>query len=225
MSACHFVLNLRVHFQVMSRSWIKANKYETSFSCLARRAQKTNNFWNRTVRKGSSLRRVSMFGELHYLWSNYRLDISTVFPWTLVMPYVKAYTWQVFIHSRNCTTQFDSTTVTLWIAGLFQAIYTIIVLMCFAPVSTSFWASFCWQVVKITSAVFYGSREICEKAPRRAIIKVWSHGQWQEMSPGGVIYVQISVPGVMQLCLLFRFWTCGIDLTNKQREWLCGILE
>ena len=49
--------------QVISRRLIKANGFDTSYSCLARRAAKTNNFWNRTVRKGSTLRRVFMFGE------------------------------------------------------------------------------------------------------------------------------------------------------------------
>ena len=49
--------------QVFSRRFIKANGFDTSYSCLARRAAKTNNFWNRIVRKGSTLRRVFMFGE------------------------------------------------------------------------------------------------------------------------------------------------------------------
>ncbi len=64
-------------------------------------------------------------------------------------------------------------------AGLFQALYTVGVLLAFALISQSYWACICWQVVKITSSVFYGSREICEKTPRRAIIKVWqqrTHG-------------------------------------------------
>ncbi len=59
-AARHDVSNL--FSQVISRKFIKANGYDTSYSCLARRAVKTNNFWNRTVRKGSSLRRVMMFG-------------------------------------------------------------------------------------------------------------------------------------------------------------------
>lgn len=48
--------------QVALRSWILKHKYDTSYSCLARRAAKTNNFWNRLVRRGSPLRRCFMYG-------------------------------------------------------------------------------------------------------------------------------------------------------------------
>ena len=48
--------------QVAFRGFILRNKYDTSYICLARRAAKSNNIWNRLVRKGSSLRRVCMYG-------------------------------------------------------------------------------------------------------------------------------------------------------------------
>jgi len=65
-------------------------------------------------------------------------------------------------------------------AGLYQAIYTVIVLLAFAAISQSYHLCLLWQFVKLASSVHYGSREICEKTPRRAIIKVWQqrcHGQ------------------------------------------------
>jgi len=39
--------------QVLMRGFILAHGYETSYTCLARRAAKTNNIWNRLVRRGS----------------------------------------------------------------------------------------------------------------------------------------------------------------------------
>lgn len=49
--------------QVACRSYIMKNKFETSYSTLAKRAAKSNNFWNRLVRKGSKARRVAVYGE------------------------------------------------------------------------------------------------------------------------------------------------------------------
>ena len=48
--------------QVISRKFILAHGYETSYRALARRAARTNNFWNRLVRKGSVMRRCVVFG-------------------------------------------------------------------------------------------------------------------------------------------------------------------
>jgi hypothetical protein len=50
--------------QVLFRSFILRRGYETSYTCLARRAAKTNNVWNRLVRKGSIMRRCAMYGAL-----------------------------------------------------------------------------------------------------------------------------------------------------------------
>lgn len=50
--------------QVIFRRFILAHKYETSYIALARRAARTNNFWNRLVRKGSVMRRCAVFGAL-----------------------------------------------------------------------------------------------------------------------------------------------------------------
>ena len=49
--------------QVACRRYILQHKYETSYSTLAKRASKSNNFWNRLVRRGSKTRRVVMYGE------------------------------------------------------------------------------------------------------------------------------------------------------------------
>ena len=53
------VLGLQIAF----RSFILKHKFETSYSTLAKRAAKSNNFWNRLVRRGSKARRVAMYGE------------------------------------------------------------------------------------------------------------------------------------------------------------------
>lgn len=50
--------------QVVFRRFIQQHKYDTSYNCLARRAAKTNNIWNRIVRQGSTMRRCSMYGLL-----------------------------------------------------------------------------------------------------------------------------------------------------------------
>ena len=49
--------------QVCCQHYIKKHGYETSYSCLAKRAAKTNNIWNRIVRKGCKARRLCMFGK------------------------------------------------------------------------------------------------------------------------------------------------------------------
>ncbi|EIE25281.1 hypothetical protein COCSUDRAFT_40577 [Coccomyxa subellipsoidea C-169] len=48
--------------QVMCRQIIQKHGYDTSYNALARRAAKSNNVWNRLVRKGSIARRVCMYG-------------------------------------------------------------------------------------------------------------------------------------------------------------------
>lgn len=55
--------------QVCLRGFILRRGYETSYTCLARRAAKTNNFWNRLIRRGSALRRVSMYGALQLAYT------------------------------------------------------------------------------------------------------------------------------------------------------------
>jgi hypothetical protein len=50
--------------QVLLRRFILAHGYETSYTCLARRAAKTNNVWNRLVRRGSTGRRICVYGAL-----------------------------------------------------------------------------------------------------------------------------------------------------------------
>ncbi|KAK9835776.1 hypothetical protein WJX74_007661 [Apatococcus lobatus] len=55
--------------QVACRGIILRNKFETSYSTLAKRAAKSNNFWNRLVRKGSKARRVVMYGLLQAVFT------------------------------------------------------------------------------------------------------------------------------------------------------------
>ena len=66
--ACNWWVLLHL-LQVLCRSLIKQNGYETSYICLARRAAKTNNFWNRLVRRGSITRRILMYGLLQLLFT------------------------------------------------------------------------------------------------------------------------------------------------------------
>lgn len=49
---------------MLLRRFILAHGYETSYTCLARRAAKTNNVWNRLVRRGSIGRRICVYGGL-----------------------------------------------------------------------------------------------------------------------------------------------------------------
>ncbi|KAF6259276.1 hypothetical protein COO60DRAFT_1514094 [Scenedesmus sp. NREL 46B-D3] len=55
--------------QVLFRSFILGNGYETSYICLARRAAKNDNFWNRLVRRGSTTRRLLLYGGLQLLFT------------------------------------------------------------------------------------------------------------------------------------------------------------
>jgi hypothetical protein len=55
--------------QVLCCSFIKQNGYDTSYTCLARRAAKTNNIWNRLVRRGSITRRILMYGLLQLVFT------------------------------------------------------------------------------------------------------------------------------------------------------------
>jgi hypothetical protein len=50
--------------QVACRGLILRGGYDTSYRCLARRAAKNNNVWNRMVRKGPPLRRCLAYGGL-----------------------------------------------------------------------------------------------------------------------------------------------------------------
>ncbi len=50
--------------QVLMRSAIKRRGWDTSYNCLARRAAKSNNIWNRLIRRGSVHRRCLMYGAL-----------------------------------------------------------------------------------------------------------------------------------------------------------------
>ena len=50
--------------QMLMRGYILRHGYETSYTCLARRAAKSNNIWNRLVRRGSITRRICMYGLL-----------------------------------------------------------------------------------------------------------------------------------------------------------------
>lgn len=55
--------------QVCCQQYIRKHGYETSYSCLAKRAAKTNNVWNRIVRKGCKARRLCMFGAIQLVFT------------------------------------------------------------------------------------------------------------------------------------------------------------
>eukprot|EP01024_Parvocaulis_polyphysoides_P022250 TRINITY_DN20640_c0_g1_i5.p2 TRINITY_DN20640_c0_g1~~TRINITY_DN20640_c0_g1_i5.p2 ORF type:complete len:282 (-),score=30.67 TRINITY_DN20640_c0_g1_i5:887-1732(-) len=55
--------------QVFFRDLILRKGYDTSYNTLARRAAKTNNFWNRFVRRGSLARRVALYGVLQLVFT------------------------------------------------------------------------------------------------------------------------------------------------------------
>lgn len=61
---CAWQLAYYAIVQVACRQFILREGYDTSYTCLARRAQKSNNVWNRIVRKGSPLRRCAAYGAL-----------------------------------------------------------------------------------------------------------------------------------------------------------------
>jgi hypothetical protein len=66
----HAALPVALHpWQVLFRSFILRNGYETSYICLARRAAKHNNFWNRLVRRGSTTRRLLLYGGLQLVFT------------------------------------------------------------------------------------------------------------------------------------------------------------
>lgn len=48
--------------QVCCESFIIQHKYETSYSCLAKRAAKTNSWLNQFIRRGCKARRIFLFG-------------------------------------------------------------------------------------------------------------------------------------------------------------------
>ena len=50
--------------KVACRGYIRSHRYDTSYNCLARRAARTNNVWNRIIRRGSVARRISVYGAL-----------------------------------------------------------------------------------------------------------------------------------------------------------------
>jgi hypothetical protein len=54
---------------VLARRFILARGYDTSYTTLARRAAKTNNVWNRLVRRGSVARRVAVYGALQFAFT------------------------------------------------------------------------------------------------------------------------------------------------------------
>ena len=49
--------------QVCCEKFIIQHKYDTSYSCLAKRASKTNSLLNRFIRRGCKARRIFLFGK------------------------------------------------------------------------------------------------------------------------------------------------------------------
>lgn len=77
--------------QVCFRRFILQHHYETSYIQLARRAAKTNNFWNRLVRRGSALRRCVAYGTLQLVFT--LLALMLFIPTYFYFPL--GYAWQV----------------------------------------------------------------------------------------------------------------------------------
>lgn len=61
---CYFLI-----VQILCRDLILRDGYDTSYRCLARRAAKNNNVWNRLVRKGGALRRCAAYGALQFAFT------------------------------------------------------------------------------------------------------------------------------------------------------------
>jgi hypothetical protein len=61
---CAWQLAYFVIVQLLCRDFILRERYDTSYTCLARRAQKNDNVWNRIVRRGGALRRCAAYGAL-----------------------------------------------------------------------------------------------------------------------------------------------------------------
>ncbi|KAF8072782.1 GPC1 [Scenedesmus sp. PABB004] len=72
---------------VVWRSFILSHGYETSYTCLAARAAKTNNFWNRLVRRGSIARRCAVYGALQLAFTVLCLVlfVPTYLDWRLAL--------------------------------------------------------------------------------------------------------------------------------------------
>ncbi|KAK9834072.1 hypothetical protein WJX81_007832 [Elliptochloris bilobata] len=66
---CAWQLCYFVFVQIVFRKFILVHEYETSYRALARRAARTNNFWNRLVRKGSAMRRCATFGAVQAVFT------------------------------------------------------------------------------------------------------------------------------------------------------------
>ena len=109
--------------QVCCQQYIRKHGYETSYSCLAKRAAKTNNVWNRIVRKGCKARRLCMFGEpapmiLFFLvlaahGSELALITLPVSVLTMIVDALQGQSslcspWVAFCYSSPCTIRFVS---------------------------------------------------------------------------------------------------------------------
>ena len=77
--------------QLLCRGIIRRHGYDTSYNCLARRAAKSNNFWNRTIRRGSVARRCLMYGFFQLLFTLAALLFSV----PLYTSYKLGAAWQV----------------------------------------------------------------------------------------------------------------------------------
>ena len=74
---------------MLARRFILTHGYETSYTCLARRAAKQNNVWNRLVRRGSVARRVCVYGALQMVFTLLctAVVVPTYFSWPLAVAF------------------------------------------------------------------------------------------------------------------------------------------
>lgn len=95
----------RLLSQVLLRRFILSRGYETSYTCLARRAAKTNNIWNRLVRRGSALRRCAVYGGLQGVFTATTLCVAVptyfCYPLAVLLQASDACT-RARVHDRAC---------------------------------------------------------------------------------------------------------------------------
>lgn len=152
--------------QVACRSFILQHGYDTSYTTLARRAAKTNNFWNRLVRRGSVGRRVFLYGmwwenvwyEGDHAESAYYLFRLPVFCHLQLL--LSTHLLQVqanrsmFLTFTHFGSHLKIYVLKMWhvfeqvllFSGLIQATYTAGVLLFFFPTYHFFYLATFWQV-------------------------------------------------------------------------------
>ena len=155
--------------QVVFRGFILRNGYDTSYMCLARRAAKSNNIWNRLVRRGSTLRRISMYGRSPsdgaINMRSWQVTVCCSSPLThhadatseqasadalsdarVDKPELKPGSAAALARGNHAGPGCAVPHPHHALAGLLQLVFTVVVLVLFVPVFHSFWLGLLWQV-------------------------------------------------------------------------------